>query len=224
MAYLEQDDRDQVEDKKKIDKLNLEYHSQREARIKANQELDPAIDERVAQFQLNAKDQVMINKIANDQHDKVMEMLKPGPQDIWSDVGKALNVPQFGRSEYAHKSGAESSRLAPDYTLLPPHLELETIARFQYGIDKHGEHWRDNWQKGKDDPDFLRDRLNHAKEHFNAILTGWHASDERPANWGDVQACLWFLSVMTWFKRNGTAFDQVFPNLRCPAETVIRHV
>lgn len=64
-------------------------------------------------------------------------------------------------------SGAKSTEIKPRYDLIPLEALLAMANRFAYGAARHGEH---NWRKGATDPDFRRDRGNHAVEHiFNYL-------------------------------------------------------
>lgn len=56
----------------------------------------------------------------------------------------------------------KSSEVLP-YDLVPPVLFEEVARRFALGLKKYG---RDNWRKGLADPDYLRDRANHAMQHL----------------------------------------------------------
>lgn len=102
------------------------------------------------------------------------------------------------------KSGATSRSKSVDFTLVPKEA-IEAIAnRFQYGID-HG-HARENWKIGKNDPDFIKERLNHAQKHFLSIL-------DKSANAEDLEALLCNLAMVCWWKRNGNGLKELMPNL-----------
>lgn len=59
-------------------------------------------------------------------------------------------------------SGARSTVKKPRYDLIPQ-IALEFLAnRFGYGASRHGER---NYRKGKDDQEFITDRINHLIEH-----------------------------------------------------------
>lgn len=54
-----------------------------------------------------------------------------------------------------------------DFSLFPIEALEVIIKRFELGLAKYG---RDNWQKGKDDQEFILSRANHALRHlFNYI-------------------------------------------------------
>lgn len=108
-------------------------------------------------------------------------------------------------------SGASSRSKARDYTLLVPDSINAIVDRHQYGID-HG-HKRGNWQRGADDPDFIRDRVNHFFEHAIAIVTGIHPRDHRPASSEDLEAAICNLQMLCWYRHHGTGLATAFPYL-----------
>lgn len=118
--------------------------------------------------------------------------------------------------EHTFASGAESSQKVRDYGLCPAEALAAIVDRYQYGIDKHGEKWRNNWQKGLNDHEFVKDRLNHAFEHFQAVLTGYHIRLERPASYEDIQAALCGLAMATWWYTHGEGLCNAFPHLTSP--------
>ena len=100
------------------------------------------------------------------------------------------------------KSGATSRSKATDFTLVPTEA-IEAIARrFQYGID----HGRENWKIGKNDPDYIKERLNHAQKHLLKILTKEATSE-------DLDAVMCNLAMVCWWKRNGNGLKELMPNL-----------
>lgn len=64
---------------------------------------------------------------------------------------------------HAFASGAMSSGMKPRYDLIPTYALERMARRFAEGAAKYGEN---NWQKGVNDPAFIRDRINHAIEHL----------------------------------------------------------
>lgn len=60
-------------------------------------------------------------------------------------------------------SGAKSTVQKPEYRLVPIEAMQAIAKRFAYGAARHGEK---NYQKGANDPAFIRDRQNHAIEHL----------------------------------------------------------
>lgn len=117
------------------------------------------------------------------------------------------------RKEHTFTSGAESSRKAKDYGLCPTEAIEAIVDRFQYGIDVHGEKWRGNWKTGKDDPEFVRERIDHAYEHIQAILTGYHVQRKRPASYEDVEAVLCNMAMVAWWYTHGEGLCNAFPHL-----------
>src|SRR5690349_16756492 len=86
----------------------------------------------------------------------------PSGGGVMSDYGDEDGVAIF-------TSGAKSSEEEPRYDLIPlPAMRL-WAERLAYGAARHGTN---NWQKGKDDPDYRRDRLNHAMEHLKRYQDG----------------------------------------------------
>lgn len=83
------------------------------------------------------------------------------------------------------KSGATSSKTSPRFDLIPREA-LECLAdRLAGGAIKHGER---AWMKGLDDPEFMRDRLNHTIEHLLNVSNGNFEEDDE---WGNLGAVMW---------------------------------
>lgn len=75
-------------------------------------------------------------------------------------------------------SGAKSSEEKPRYDLIPVcALEREAI-RMAEGARAHGEN---NYQQGKDDPAFIRDRINHLIAHALNYAAGDRSDDHLAA-------------------------------------------
>src|SRR5690349_17218789 len=71
-------------------------------------------------------------------------------------------------------SGAKSSIEKPRFDLIPL-VALRAVAeRFAYGASRHGAR---NYEKGADDPDFVRDRYNHLIEHALRAASGDASED-----------------------------------------------
>lgn len=76
------------------------------------------------------------------------------------------------------ESGAKSSERKPRYDLIPVSaLEREAV-RMAAGADTHGEN---NYRKGKDDPSFIKDRINHLIEHALKYAAGDRSDDHLAA-------------------------------------------
>jgi hypothetical protein len=77
-------------------------------------------------------------------------------------------------SKYVFSSGATSSEKKPRYDLIPMSALQKLAARFAYGAAKHGDL---NYRKGWDDPEFIRDRVNHLIEHTLKYASGDRSID-----------------------------------------------
>lgn len=78
----------------------------------------------------------------------------------------------------AFDSGAKSSEQRPRYDLIP-HCALEREAnRMAHGAQTHGEN---NYRKGKDDPQFITDRINHLIDHALRYAEGDRSDDHLAA-------------------------------------------
>jgi hypothetical protein len=79
-----------------------------------------------------------------------------------------------GRSQVkAFTSGAKSSEIKPRYDLLYPGITRGAI-RMAEGAQSHGER---NFEKGANDPVFVKDRENHLVEHALAYAAGDRSTD-----------------------------------------------
>lgn len=81
-------------------------------------------------------------------------------------------------SMHQFKSGAKSSELKPDYSLIPVEALRALARRFRLGADHYGPN---NWRSGLSDPGFLGDRLNHAIEHLHLYANGDRSDDHLAA-------------------------------------------
>lgn len=77
-------------------------------------------------------------------------------------------------SMHQFQSGAKSSELKPDYSLIPLEALQALALRFRLGADHYGPN---NWRNGLSDPGFLGDRLNHAIEHLMLWANGDRSDD-----------------------------------------------
>lgn len=84
------------------------------------------------------------------------------------------------------KSGAKSSSWRPRYDLIPLSGLRRLAERYGSGAKAYGE-W--NWQKGIDDPEYVRDRLNHAIEHL--ILYAQKNATGQKNDDDDLAAAAW---------------------------------
>ena len=76
------------------------------------------------------------------------------------------------------ESGAQSSEQKPRYDLIP-HWALEREAiRMAEGAATHGEN---NYQKGRGDQQFVKDRINHLIEHALLYAAGDRSTDHLAA-------------------------------------------
>lgn len=71
-------------------------------------------------------------------------------------------------------SGAKSSAEAPRYDLIEPALLERLAARMAQGAASHGAR---NYRRGKDDPAFVRDRVNHLVGHALKLAAGDTSED-----------------------------------------------
>lgn len=85
-------------------------------------------------------------------------------------MSKKIEVPM-----HEFESGAKSSVVEPRYDLVPLAADKYMAIRFAYGAGKHGE-W--NWEKGAEDPEWIRDRKNHAIKHMRRYINGRLPQDQ----------------------------------------------
>lgn len=71
-------------------------------------------------------------------------------------------------------SGAKSSVEKPRFDLIPLVALRAVAARFAYGAERHGAN---NYEKGANDPLFVRDRCNHLIEHAMKAASGDTSED-----------------------------------------------
>ena len=89
------------------------------------------------------------------------------------------------------ESGAKSSEEKPRYDLIPAcALEREAI-RMAEGARVHGEN---NYQKGKNDPTFITDRINHLIEHALKYAAGDRSTDHLAAVRCNAGMLMWIES------------------------------
>lgn len=86
-------------------------------------------------------------------------------------------------------SGARSNERKPRYDLIPQvALEGEAIRMGEGAID-HGEN---NYQQGKDDQAFIKDRINHLIEHALKYANGDRSDDHLAAIRCNAGMLMWF--------------------------------
>ena len=87
------------------------------------------------------------------------------------------------------KSGAKSSEAAPRYDLIPK-CALDRLAdRLAFGAERHGEN---NYQKGANDPEYIRDRVNHLVGHALKLAAGHDDEDHLAAIMANCAMLAWF--------------------------------
>lgn len=95
-----------------------------------------------------------------------------------------------GENIVTFPSGAASSS-APRYDLVPRAL-LEAVAtRFEAGARKYGEN---QWRKGLRDPQFLRERANHALQHLLNYIHGTDNGEDTAVD--NLGAVGWAVAVL----------------------------
>jgi hypothetical protein len=79
-------------------------------------------------------------------------------------------LPSVERNVVAFSSGASSSEQKPRYDLIP----LEALRR-------EAARMENNYQQGKNDPAFVKDRINHMLEHALLYASGDRSTDHLAA-------------------------------------------
>jgi hypothetical protein len=85
-------------------------------------------------------------------------------------------------------SGAKSSEQKPRYDLIEPEALERLAARMARGVESHGER---NYQEGADDPEFVRDRVNHLVEHAVKYAAGDRSDDHLGAVLANANMLAW---------------------------------
>ncbi len=88
-------------------------------------------------------------------------------------------------------SGAKSTERQPRFDLIPLEAQTREAERMGHGADRHGEN---NYQKGKDDPAFIRDRINHLIAHALKYAAGDRADDHLAAIRCNAGMLIWIES------------------------------
>ena len=86
-------------------------------------------------------------------------------------------------------SGAKSSEAKPRYDLIPHRAQEREAIRMAEGAAAHGEN---NYQLGKDDPAFIRDRVNHLIDHALRYASGDRSDDHLAAVRCNAAMLIWF--------------------------------
>lgn len=89
---------------------------------------------------------------------------------------------------YVAPSGARSSEQAPRYDLIPREALRREAARMAEGAAKHGEN---NYQLGKGDEAYKKERLNHALEHLLRYASGDRTDDHLAAVRANCGMLIW---------------------------------
>ena len=87
-------------------------------------------------------------------------------------------------------SGARSSA-APRYDLVPRVLLDAVERRFALGAKKYGDN---QWRAGLHDPEFLRERANHALTHLLNYIYGTDNGEDSPED--NLAAVGWAVAVL----------------------------
>lgn len=87
------------------------------------------------------------------------------------------------------ESGAKSTERRPRYDLIPARALEREAARMADGADTHGEN---NYRRGKDDPAFQKDRLNHLIHHAIQYANGDRSDDHLAAIRCGAGMLIWF--------------------------------
>lgn len=87
-------------------------------------------------------------------------------------------------------SGARSSA-APRYDLVPRVLLDAVERRFALGAKKYGDN---QWRAGLRDPEFLRERANHALTHLLNYIYGTDNGEDSPED--NLAAVGWAVAVL----------------------------
>jgi hypothetical protein len=85
-------------------------------------------------------------------------------------------------------SGAKSSEEKPRYDLIPATALAREAVRMGAGARAHGEN---NYQQGKDDPAFIRDRINHLIAHALNYSSGDRSDDHLAAIRCNAAMLMW---------------------------------
>lgn len=109
---------------------------------------------------------------------------------------------------HVFSSGAKSTEQKPRYDLIPIEATRAIAKRLAYGAARHGER---NYEKGANDPAFIRDRQNHAFEHLQHYMAGrttitTEGKEETPAD--HLEAAITNLAMLCYLE--AAAFDCPF--------------
>lgn len=88
-------------------------------------------------------------------------------------------------------TGAMSSGSYLPYEQVPRSLTDAAARRLKKGQDKGYEVF--NWRKGLSDPEFIRDRFRHFKNHIEDLVNDTDTEDDMQ---GNVDAMAWFVMLL----------------------------
>ena len=113
---------------------------------------------------------------------------------------------------HAFPSGAKSSVKMPDYSKCPKEAIQAITRRFDLG-EAAGYTWewndeglRGNYERGLNDPEFVRDRFNHAVDHLLKFKVPG-------GTLADLDGAICNLAMLCWFAKHGTGLAKAFPHL-----------
>lgn len=89
-------------------------------------------------------------------------------------------------------SGAKRSSKKPRYDLILPVFLQRVAAVWTRGAEKYGE---GNWQKGANDPEWIKDIPNHIIEHIYLYVSGDRSEDHLANIACNVQMLMYFESL-----------------------------
>jgi hypothetical protein len=92
------------------------------------------------------------------------------------------------------ESGAKSSAERPRFDLCEPIAMERWASRMAKGAASHGER---NYQKGVNDPVFLRDRINHLIQHAMRYANGDRSDDHLAAVMANAGMLIWLENQRT---------------------------
>ena len=114
------------------------------------------------------------------------ENIDIGYQYMLTDGGPLVNKDDV----YTTKCGAQSSGKARRHDLLPRSFTDRITDRFAMGAKKYPAF---NYRKGLTDKDYIIERINHMKTHFDAFLSPSSDEEWTDDNIGAIGWCIAFL-------------------------------
>lgn len=104
------------------------------------------------------------------------------------------------------KSGATSTVEKLRYDLVPKQLAKFAATRFGFGVSRG--HAEDNWKAILIDPEFRRDRANHAYEHFLNWMESFHRDGLGDRD--QLEAVICNLSMFAWLFEQEPPTEETF--------------